>query len=398
MQDFARRWMSVALALLGFGLLGLPAAAEDPPSDSTASEAAPQAEDDPLAEQVDKAIAITSRRYLDVDVHTPWQMMHGVLALREEFQVKRDGEKINAIEWISTTGPTYRGESWFQKTRYGGRAHPYNGDFAFEGHANQFLAIFALAGLPPEHEFKTPEGGTITIADMVRHTQQTVTDTTEPTWTLWALAHYLGPEATWTNNRNERWSVERLARLQTAEPVTRGACGGTHGLFALAYARNLYLQTGKPLEGIWRDAHNKVVRYANRTRSYQNSDGSFSSSFFEGQSYARNLEDRLHSTGHTLEFLMMALPQQRLEEEWIRRAVAALANDLIENRARPIDCGPLYHTLNALVIYRDRTAPPPETVQEQDTETEDEKAPTEEPKEPEKAAAVEAAQTGGGTK
>ena len=71
----------------------------------------------------------------------------------------------------------------------------------------------------------------------------------EITWTLWALAHYESPDAQWTNAAGEAWSIERLLKMQADEPVTSGACGGCHGLFALAYARNLKLDTGESLRG-----------------------------------------------------------------------------------------------------------------------------------------------------
>ncbi len=46
---------------------------------------------DPLLAQVEEAIKVTSRRYLDGNTHTPWQMVHGLLALRENFEIKIDG-------------------------------------------------------------------------------------------------------------------------------------------------------------------------------------------------------------------------------------------------------------------------------------------------------------------
>ena len=51
---------------------------------------------------------------------------------------------------------------------------------------------------------------------------------------------------------------------------------------------------------------------------------------------------------------MLALPTDRLKEQWIRNAVSAISNDLIKHRKKSIDCAPLYHALNGLVIYRDR--------------------------------------------
>lgn len=345
----------LAVALLVFCVVAVPTSAAER---TTTAKPVANRPDDPLQKQVDEAIAISARRYLQTDVHTPWQIMHGLLAYRQDYQLKQNGEKINALKWISN-GATYGGEFWFQKTRYGGRPHPYSTDYAFEGHPNQFLAVLAMADVPKDQTFKISGGQTLTIADMVRNAQMEVNDGEEITWTLWALVHYLGPQAEWDNQRGERWSIERLVRIQTDEPVYNGACGGTHGLFALAFARNAYLQTDQSLQGTWLEAHRKVERYVETARSYQNSDGTFSSNFFEGPSSSYDLADRLHSCGHTLEFLMMAVPQQRLKEAWLRRGVAAIAKDLIDHRSDPIECGALYHAVDALVIYRDRTTPLP---------------------------------------
>ena len=76
-----------------------------------------------------------------------------------------------------------------------------------------------------------------------------------------ALAHYEEPDAQWFNAAGEPWSIERLVKMQIDEPVTSGACGGCHGLFALAYARNMYISTGKPLRGVWFEADQKIKRY-----------------------------------------------------------------------------------------------------------------------------------------
>lgn len=311
---------------------------------------------DSLLAQVEEAIAVSEKRFLTANVHTPWQIMHGLLALRQDYLVKDDaGKKIRALDWISTN-PKYRGLPWFQKTRFGGRAHPYTSDYAFEGHPNQFLAILAMADVPLDHKLKT-DGGTITIADIVNNAKAEIKTNEEVTWTLWALSHYLGPDATWQNKQGEAWSINRLVRIQTAESTFNGACGGSHGLFALTYARNVFLKTKRPLRGHWLAADQKIQRYIAQARSLQNPDGTFSTEYFESRGHSRSFEKRLNTSGHTLEFIVSALPDERLKEQWVRNGVAAIARDLIENKRKPAECGSLYHAMNGLVIYRDRTRP-----------------------------------------
>ena len=312
------RWGQVGVwvaVVLGLGWHAAIAEAQQATAKSNVAKKTPV---DPLITEVQDAIDITTRRYLSGEVHTPWQIMHGLLALRQDYRIKRKGEKVSALDWVSQ-GATYRGEPWFQKTRYGGRAHPFSRPKVFEGHPNQTLAILAMADVPADHKLVTTGTQTITVKDLVRNAQMEVKTGEEVTWTLWALSHYLGPDASWRNKNGESWSIERMVRIQTQEPVSRAACGGSHGLFALTFARNVYLKSGKPLRGVWLAADQKIQRYIREAQANQNRDWSFSTNYFSGRRYSRDFETRLNTSGHTLEFLVLALPKKRLNERWIRK-------------------------------------------------------------------------------
>lgn len=285
-------------------------------------------------------------------------MVHGLLALRQNYEIKVDGKKVNGLEWISN-GPAYRGQQWFEKTQFGGRAQPYNGTpYVFEGHPNQFIGYMSLCNLPLDHKFKTRGEETITVADIINNAKMEVREGEDNTWTLWALAHYLGPDARWVNRYNQEWSVEKLVQLEVYSQVNRAPCGGCHGLFALAYARNGKIQSGAPLTGVWIEADQKVKRYVAEAQAWQNSNGFFSSNSFKGPGYTDDFSKRISTSGHILEFLMGALTQKQVEEEWIRRAVSAISKDLLDHRKDPAECGGLYHAVDSLVIYRDRMKPP----------------------------------------
>lgn len=332
------------------------AAPDMPPTSAPATSAAKPR--DPLLDQIDEAVRATAQRRLTAGVHTPWQIVHGILAQRWELSLLADGnskDEINAIEWIMS-GVTFDGMPMWEATPYGGRGHTFTRPYAFEGHPTQFMGYMTMANIPLEYEVKTPTK-TITIRDIINDAKMQVHEGVEITWTLWALAHYEEPDAQWFNAAGEPWSIERLVRLQIAEPVTSGACGGCHGLFALAYARNMYISTKKPLRGVWFEADQKVKQYIELARSMQNPDGSFSSNHFAGPGFSDDFATRIATSGHQLEWLMVALPQSKLKEEWVRRAIACVAKDLINNRHVPSDCGPLFHGMHALVIYRQRTVP-----------------------------------------
>jgi hypothetical protein len=315
--------------------------------------AADQEQVNQLLQQVDLAIDVNSRRFLEANRHSPWQIFHGILALRHDFQVKLGDRKISAIEWIAASEPKFDNEPLIVVTEYGANFHSFTRPYAFQGHPGQFLALLTESNLPTDFKFKA-QGRDVTIADILRDTMMTVNAHEEVTWVLWGLNHYLKSDARWTNKFGEPWSIERLVQTENYAVVERAACGGNHGLFALSRARDKYLKTGQPLRGVWLEADQKVKRYAETARALQNGDGSFSSKFYAGPEFSRDINTRLNSTGHTLEFLAASLPDERLREPWVRNAVAALSKDLYEHRHMPVDCGPLYHSLNALIIYRER--------------------------------------------
>jgi hypothetical protein len=364
-RSTVRRWACCFLVGAGLSLTSaLVRADELPPKKLSTPAAATSATSpvtgenvDPLARESDEAIRVTSRRFLDVDMHTPWQIVHGLLAYRQNYVIKQKGQKVNVLSWIAS-GPTYQGQPWFEKTSYGAHAHAYNGTpYAFQGHPNQFMAYMTMCDLPLDYQFKTSSGEMASVRDFLKGAQMEVNDREEVTWTLWFLSHYLEPETQWINNNGEPWSIERLVQIETRKTVTAAACGGTHGLFALAYARNGYRASGRPLMGVWFEADQKVRRYAEEARLNQNGDGTFSSNFFKGPGLSSEFEKRVGSTGHILEFLCVALPQERLSEPWVRHAVSAIANDLIQNRQVSAECGALYHAVDSLMVYRTRVWP-----------------------------------------
>jgi len=336
-------------------------------SEANESDQVEQAEIDPLREKAKLAIEISKRRYLDGNLHTPWQILHGMLALRGDYEIKIQGEKSSALEWMQK-GQTYDQKPWVKKSPYGGHFHTYTQPYHFEGHPNQFLAILTMSDLPAETEFIAWENRKpvpVTIQQMVEHAKMVVNDREEQTWTLWALSKYLPSDAEWINKDGESWGIERLVLKQARANLNKAACGGTHGLFALSHARKHHLAVeGNDLTGVWIEADQTIKKHINIARALQYSDGAFSCGYFAYQDYKKNFAERLSPTGHTLEFLMMAVDDEELSKNWIRKGVEHVANDLIDNKRNSIDCGPLYHALSGLVIFMERTEPKPVIVEE----------------------------------
>jgi len=314
-----------------------------------------QSQQDRLMQQVERAIATSKRRYLSTETHSPWQIMHGMLSMRYDYQIKQNGVKVSALEWVASN-PSFRGEPLLQLTPYGARFHPFNYPYAFEGHPCQFLSFLTMYDLPLDYEFRV-EGKTVTLADIINNAKMEVNDREEVTWVLWSLCHWVHPDEQWVNKYGEPWSLERIVRTEIGKNTEKAACGGTHGLFALSYACQKYEEkTGRRISGAWREADYKVNRYIQTARHLQNRDGSFSSESFRGRGYTSDINKRLATTGHILEFLMMALPDNQLNQQWVRNAVYAVSRDLVNSQQTTIKCGPLYHSVHSLVLYQERIA------------------------------------------
>lgn len=314
-------------------------------------------ETDPLVIQIDEAIRINSQRFLVANHNSPWQIYHGLLAYRRDFMLRVGNEKMSAIDWIATHEPKFDGQPLLLITSHGAKFHPYNGhDMAFEGHPSQGLALLSESHLPVDFAFKIGDKQ-VTIGDMLQNSMMELNSNEEITWVLWALVNYLKTDAQWVNQWGQAWSIEQLVAHQVRASVENGACGGNHGLFVLVRARDKYLKTGKPLRGAWFEADQKIQRYLETARQLQNADGSFSAEFYRKRGYTNDMNERFNTTGHTFEFVSVALPESRLNEPWVRNAAAVLARELIAHRRDQPSCGPLYHSCHSLINYRARLRP-----------------------------------------
>lgn len=351
------RWISHGMvAIFGLGLLALsfaPACAQSRErADDPTAEATVGAKEDPLMAQVEQAIEISKKRQLTVRLHTPWQIMHGVMALGRDFTLKKGGRTINACDWLSSSADHWK-TPVFEVTEHGARARPTDVGGEFQGHRDQFLAVLAMNDFPRDQVLQAGEES-VTIADMVKHAQMHVDNVHEPSFTLIALSHYLGPRACWTNKDGEDWSIERLVRQQLLVQIADAPCGGTHALFALAYARRRLRENDEAGGGVWVEADQTLSRYVAQARELQNDDGSFSTTYFKGLNWSNDYNVRLSSSGHMLEWLTLGLPRDELRQPWLRAALTFVTGDLIDYQREPVRCGPLYHACHALVIYRDR--------------------------------------------
>jgi hypothetical protein len=193
-----------------------------------------------------------------------------------------------------------------------------------------------------------------TIRDLIKYEMATCREKTELTFKLIGLTHYLKPDQTWRDNRGRQWSIEKLVAEELAQPINGEACGGTHRLMGLTCAVVSRQEAGIPLTGHFERADKFLNDFVEYTFSLQNADGSFSTEWFERRADEQNVERKVQTTGHTLEWLVYTLPDEHLRSPEIQKAVDFLLDSLGKNPSKDWPIGPRGHSLRALTLYNSR--------------------------------------------
>lgn len=294
-----------------------------------------------------------------------WTIFHGILGLGPGVTLTNPEtrERINAIEYICSGGEL-RGLA-FLPTKWG--LDVQTGPMMVgQGHQDQFIAEMAQWGMPIDQKFVVL-GKDYTFRDFVRHAQMRARTNAnqELSWAIVIIAQYLGTDLTWTNGHGEKLHFDDIVRYELDQSVDQAACGGTHRLFGLTWAYHLHLLKGGKTEGVWKDVVAKTQKHRDLAKQYQNRDGSFSTNFFRGPGDAADKQLRINTTGHTLEWLSLALSDAELREQWMQDAANALSLMILDQQGAPIEGGSLYHAVHGLLLYYARvydrtTLGPPE--------------------------------------
>lgn len=312
--------------------------------------------DEELRNTLDEVLDFTYDRVLRTDQHAAWQIMHGLLAYQRAFRVQHDGELVPALDWI-LGGGDLRGWT-LRPTEHGLDAVLEAGSSAGQGHEDQWLAVLAQCDLPADAPI-IYHGKDYTVSDIVEQTKWDVHEGMECSWTLIGLSAYLPLDAKWTAADGEEWSIERIMAMEAAQDLNESSCGGSHRLIGMTMTLNRYLaereaagKSAEPLTGGWLDASKKIEESIALIKQYRQADGSLSSSYLQRGTHAGDYALRINTTGHTLEFLVLALDDEELKSPWIKSAAVRLCEDFRRTRHMDLECGSLYHAAHALQLYR----------------------------------------------
>jgi hypothetical protein len=93
------------------------------------------------------------------------------------------------------------------------------------------------------------------------------------------------------------------------------------------------------------------VSYAYRL---QNRDGSMSTDWFEGREDNGDLDRKIQTTGHIVEWLLSVTPDSQLQDPKLVAAVRFLLTTIYNDREHEWEVGPKGHALRSLAIYYER--------------------------------------------
>ena len=306
-----------------------------------------------LSGRVRRVLNTYYKRRLNSRDHNPWEMMHAIIAYGVHTKIHRGGPKgptVNAVSYLCWNGPCHGLELlYLDKDRVNARKGPY-----VQGHYAQLLAILAQSRVPRDYPLRIGDRQ-FTIDDLIETEKLTCDEGMELTFKLISFAHYCDSDVKWKNAKGDDWDIPRLIKEELRAPIlSNAACGGTHRLTALAYAVRMRGKQGHPIDGPWLRAQKYLNDYHRYNFSLQNADGSFSTEWFRKREARDDLDRRLQTSGHILEWFVYSLPEQQLTDPRVVKAVKYVSGILAAQPSREWEIGPLGHAIHALVIYDQR--------------------------------------------
>jgi len=307
--------------------------------------------DDELRNALDEAVDVCGSRLMNADENAAWQIVHGLLAYGPQLQIIAGGQTVPALDYL-LKGGNLRG--WLLRPGDKGvEVITEAGSKSGQGHEDQWLGYLSQVGLTLDTPIVV-SGKTYTINDLVTQAQWDIFEGMEATWTLMAISTLLPLDAKWTARDGQEWTTERVLGMECKQNLNTSACGGTHRLYAITIAVNRYLGEGKELTGAWKEADTLVQDCMNKVKNFQQPDGALSANYFDRASDTADIENRMRTTGHTLEVLTVGLSDQQIREPWVRLAAWRLCDMFEQTRELPVECGALYHAARGLMLYRYR--------------------------------------------
>src|SRR3954469_11913070 len=297
------------------------------------------------------------RKPLNSHDNDPWEVMHGMLAYGVQSRIRQggaNGEPITSVGWLCYNKPC-KGQTLLYVNPSGEVRAKYG--VGLQGHLGQLLAMLAQCNVSSDYPIRVGNND-FTIHDLIEAEKKTCYPKSELTFKLIALQNYADLNDQWVNDQGVEWDFPRLVREELEQPIRGAACGGTHRLSGLSLVVKTRLRRGEPLDGEYQRAAEFVKKYQQYAFRLQNRDGSLSTSWFRGSGDEDDINRRIKTTGHILEWLCYSLSDEQLREPQAVRAVTYLANLMYSNYDNEWEIGPRSHATHALLLYDQRVFQP----------------------------------------
>ncbi len=297
------------------------------------------------------------RRQLNSRDNDPWEVMHGMLAYGVHSRVRQGGPRgpaVTSVGWLCYNKPCknltllYVNPKGELRAKYG---------VGLQGHLGQMLAMLAQCRVSDEYPIRVGKRE-FTIKDLIEAEKKTCYPKSELTFKLLAFQYYLDLNDTWVNDQGVEWNFPRLIREELSQPMRGAACGGTHRLSSLSLTVKARQRRGEPLDGEYQHAYDFVQKHHKYAFSLQNRDGSLSTQWFNGRGDDSDINRRIKTTGHILEWLCYSLDDEELRQPRMVNAVTYLANLMYSKYDNDWEVGPMSHATHALLLYDERVFQP----------------------------------------
>ncbi len=198
-----------------------------------------------------------------------------------------------------------------------------------EGHYGQLLMVLGEAGVPLHTPVTTVSGRTGTVADVLQDAIMRFMWTRELEFIGEALALWLPPETTWTNQFGDRYSFDELVQHLIAIPRGQGACGGSHVASSTAAILRVDDQYRLLSPSVRKQALVWFADLSELLERTQRPEGGWDRTWpgtkTKEAMYHHPVLDRITVIGHHLEWIAIVPESVRPSKKTVARAVAALA-------------------------------------------------------------------------
>lgn len=214
------------------------------------------------------------------------------------------GNQLDVLQrFVSRSANFHSAKEWVVSTSRG---------CGVQGHEGQFLAILAQSRVPANYPLQIG-GKQYTVEDLIDYEMRTCKAKTELTFKLIALSHYLINDATWVNDQGEEWSLETLGRRRIGSTNYWSGMRWDSPSYGVEFCSQAAEVGRLPIDGQYARAEVFLKDFIDYAWTLQNPDGSFSTEWFEGRGNKQDLQRKLQTTGHIVEWLVFTLPDEELQ-------------------------------------------------------------------------------------